>query len=69
LDASKIIRAVSYLTASIVLIFGVMLLTGFLMPESIPLDFRIIMGVIVILYGIYRTVIIFVKQRNEKDAE
>ena len=66
--AQSIFRFASYVTASLVLMLGVIIVTG-LMPAYVPTNFRIIVGSVMIIYGAYRIVILTLKQRDAKGLE
>ena len=69
MNAETILRIVSYTTASTLLATGIVVLTGFFMPTYIPDNFRITLGIVIVLYGIYRIVMLGIKRRNERDAK
>ena len=69
MTAQLIVRLVSYVTASVVLVVGIVILAGALLPAYVPTNYRIIAGVVMILYGTYRIAMIWMKQRNEKRWE
>ncbi|MBA4312760.1 MAG: hypothetical protein C0417_09035 [Chlorobiaceae bacterium] len=69
MNASLILRIVTYVTAGSILIMGIIILTGFLLPSHIAPSFRIMMGIMMIVYGIYRIVIITIKNRRKDETE
>ncbi|MBI1806116.1 MAG: hypothetical protein HYR76_03565 [Ignavibacteria bacterium] len=64
--AQTILIVVSYITASAILIVGIIVLTGFIIPSYVPENYRIIMGVAMVLYGVYRLTMLRIKQRKMK---
>ena len=66
MDAKSLIRIFGYSTASIVLIVGIAIIFGIVFPSFIPDNFRIIIGVVFVLYGGYRGMMLWVQQRYEK---
>lgn len=67
MDAQSILRKLSYTTASIVMLMGGVFLTGFFLPSYIPDNFRMIMGVVMIIYGIYRVTMLRVKEKQDQE--
>ncbi|MBI1804800.1 MAG: hypothetical protein HY033_13340 [Ignavibacteriae bacterium] len=55
---------VSLITASLILILGIIILAGYLLPAYVQANYRIIMSTVMILYGTYRTFIAVMKIRN-----
>ncbi len=62
--AQVLFRIISFVTACLILLLGIMLLAGPMIPAYIPANYRIILGVVMILYGSYRIVMVVLKQRN-----
>ncbi len=67
LDAQIILRTVGYITGGIVLVAGVLIISGYIVPSYVPDNFRIIAGAVLILYGIYRPAMIYIKSRKPAD--
>ena len=66
MNAQSIVRITSYITAGLILVVGIVILTGFSIPDSIPTNFRIILGSMMIVYAVYRIVMVSVRKRNEE---
>jgi putative Mn2+ efflux pump MntP len=64
-----IIQIVGYITAAIVMLAGILVLTGYIVSSYVPENFRIVAGIVLILYGIYRPAMIFIKNKNAKRFE
>jgi len=64
--AQIIFRIVSVITAALILTVGIVILTGLLIPAYVPADYRIIVGVVMILYGSYRIATVWRRQRNAR---
>jgi hypothetical protein len=64
-----ILRIISYVTASLILVIGIIVAGGLFLPDYIPLNFRIILGVIMILYGLFRIAMIHFRRRNVRDEK
>jgi len=67
--AQTILNVVGFMTSGLILLLGIALLVGFMIPSYIPSGTRIITGVVMVLYGGYRISMIIVKQRNAKRRE
>ena len=46
------------------MVIGILVIAGVLVPVNFPEQFRVIMGVVVFLYGLYRFVVEYVKKRH-----
>ncbi|MBI5214972.1 MAG: hypothetical protein HY960_04415 [Ignavibacteriae bacterium] len=64
-NPSIIIYIVSYFTASLIAVLGVAALFGWFFPTYIPENIRLLLGVMMILWGIYRVVSTRMKQQQE----
>ena len=62
--AVTVLLVVSYMTASLILIVGIITLSGFLLPEYVPSDIRIILGIVMTFYGVYRIAMLRMKQKK-----
>jgi len=62
--AQVIFRIISAITATLILMVGIVILTGLLIPAYVPANYRIILGVVMVLYGCYRILMIWRKQRH-----
>lgn len=69
MNAQTIINLVSYVTVGLVLVVGIMSVTGYLIPEYVPDNFRLMMGIVLVLYSVYRIATIWTKQRNARRME
>jgi hypothetical protein len=69
MNGQLLIRIVGLVTASITLVAGIIVTTGLFVPEYIPANFRITIGVVLMLYGVYRGAMIWVKYQQEQHLE
>ncbi len=70
MDGQLIVRTVGYITGGIVLVAGILIISGFIVPSYVPENFRIVAGIVLILYGLYRPAMIYIKGRNaERDEQ
>ena len=68
-NPQAILRILTYFVAVLILFWGVIVLAGLFLPESIPPNFRIMLGIVLILYSIYRIVIIWTKKQARREYE
>lgn len=66
MTADNIVRVVSYLTSSMVLLVGIIVLFNLFLPGSIPGNFRVVLGICMVIYGVYRIFMIWKKQQSER---
>lgn len=65
-DVNRILNVVVMVLAAAVMAVGLLAILGMLIPVYIPEQYRIIMGVVVFLYGLYRFVLSYFRlQRRE----
>jgi hypothetical protein len=64
-----ILKIISYVTASLILVLGIIVAGGLFLPDYVPLNFRIILGVIMILYGLFRIAMIHFRRHNVRNDE
>ncbi len=69
MDGQLIVRFVGYITAGVVLVAGILIISGYIVPSYVPANFRIIAGVVLILYGLYRPAMIYLKSKKAHRAE
>ncbi len=69
MQAQDIVRVFGYSTAAIVLISGIVIILGIGFPRYIPNNYRVILGIVLVLYGVYRAATLWGKQRNERREE
>jgi uncharacterized membrane protein len=67
-EAQTIIRIFGYSTAGIVFVAGIIIMLGFF-PSYVPDNFRVIAGIVLMLYGIYRAAMLRMNQRSPKREE
>lgn len=60
----KFLLIFSYSVSAIVVIAGIGIIAGLLLPPYVPSNFRIITGIVFVLYGIYRSVTLWTKSKQ-----
>ncbi len=66
MNAQSVVRITSFITAGLILVIGIVVLTGYSLPDTIPTNFRIILGSMMVLYAAYRIIMVSIKKRNEE---
>ena len=64
--AQVMFRIISFITAGLILVVGIAILAGPLMPAYVPPNYRFILGIVMVLYGSYRILMVWIKQRNAR---
>lgn len=62
--ATSILNLVGYAIAVLITCAGIAALTGLLLPSYVALNARIFLGIIMILYGVFRAATTYMKQRQ-----
>jgi preprotein translocase subunit SecF len=62
------VTLVGLVTAAAVLVTGVVIITGIVLP-GVPVNSRILVGCVMIGYGIYRSIILWMKHRSDKKEQ
>jgi hypothetical protein len=58
---------IAYTAGAVFIVFGLAILFTNIMPTYLPTQFKITMGIVLFLYGVYRIIsTVFKKKRNEK---
>ncbi len=66
MGAELILRIVGLFTAGLILAVGVIVLSGSLLPASVPDNYRMIFGLVMVIYGSYRIAILWMKLKNAR---
>ena len=59
MNATDVFRYTILIVSAAAMALGVLIIAGVLVPRNFPEDFRVIMGIVVFLYGLYRFVIAY----------
>lgn len=59
-----IMKYVAYVVASLFIVLGIAILTGYLLKEGVPAQLRVMAGIVLILYGAFRIVITLFKKNT-----
>jgi hypothetical protein len=72
MNLAGFIKILGYFTSIVLFLFGLIILTGvfdFLRLRNLPEQFRIIFGIVFLLYGIYRFVRLKFSQRDTDEED
>jgi len=64
MSVPSVLRIITLVLASSAMVCGILVVGDILAPPNIPDQFRIILGVVVFLYGAYRFVITFYQKQK-----
>jgi hypothetical protein len=64
MTAAKLLRYFGYAASALVSLTGCLIIAGLILPLYVPSTFRVMFGVVLVLYGVYRYVAIRFKRRD-----
>ena len=67
MTSQAFVTVVGLVTAAAVFATGIVILTGLLLPTSVPAGSRILVGCVMIGYGVYRSIMLWMNHRSEKN--
>jgi hypothetical protein len=65
----KIMMYIAYTAGALFIVFGLAILFTDLLPTYLPSQFKIMMGIVLVLYGAYRIISIVFKKRQDEKPE
>jgi hypothetical protein len=69
MNGQLLIRIIGLVTSGVTLVAGIIVTAGLFVPDYIPSNFRITIGIVLVLYGLYRGANIWVKYQQEQHLE
>lgn len=60
--ARKVLRYLGYAVSTTLFLTGILIIAGYLVPSYIPSNFRVLFGVVLVLYGVFRFVSLRVRK-------
>jgi hypothetical protein len=63
----KIMLYVGYTMSAVFALGGIIILSGSVIPDHLPTKFRITLGIVLILYSIYRFITVRMKKRQQDE--
>jgi len=64
-----IMKYIAYSAGAVFILLGIALVFTNITPDYLPYQFKIIMGIVLFLYGIFRIVITMFKQRQANEDQ
>ncbi len=68
MTGAKFLRYFGYAASTTLSLFGILVMAGLLIPSYIPSKFRVLFGVVLVLYGIFRFVSLRSKKPSDEDS-
>jgi len=65
MNFTAIIRYIIMALSSALMVLGVLVIAGLLVPRLFPDQYRVILGIVVFLYGAYRFSVAYVRRPKE----
>jgi membrane protein YdbS with pleckstrin-like domain len=69
MNLQSVLTLLSVVTASLILIIGVVLLTGLFLPAQVPVNYRYTLGTVMTLYALYRIGMAVAKYRRRGEND
>ncbi len=64
MNAGKLFGYLAYLLSAVFFFGGLFVIFGVFLPSRVPEQFRIMLGIVLMLWGIYRFVVTYTKSRQ-----
>jgi hypothetical protein len=64
MNLTLIVRIMNMAVRAMFIVIGIMLIVGLFRLQNIPAQFRILLGAVFVLYGIFRIVTLFIKKEG-----
>ena len=64
MNLTMIVRIMNMAVRAMFIVIGIMLIVGLFRLRNIPAQFRILLGAVFVLYGIFRIVTLFIKKEG-----
>jgi len=68
MDPVRFFRYFGYTISVIFFVSGILIIAGLVIPTTLPTQFRIMLGAVVVLYGIFRFVRVQVSRKRDSDG-
>ena len=69
MNGQTIVTLVGFVTAGVVLLGGIAIIAGLVLPAYVPDNYRTIVGFVLIIYGLYRSTMLWIKHKNARRYE
>lgn len=67
MTVAKFLRYFGYAASTMLSLLGVLIIVGLLIPSYVPSNFRVVLGVVLVLYGIFRFVSLRFKKTEDEE--
>ena len=64
MNVAGTLRIAILLLSSAAMMLGILVIAGILVPPNVPDEYRLILGVVILLYGLYRFAITYYRQQG-----
>ncbi len=64
MNAMRAVNYVILVVSAAVAVFGTLVIAGILVPKNFPEQFRVVIGVVILLYGVYHFVVSWYRQKE-----
>jgi len=64
----KFLRCFGYAASTALSVTGLLIIAGLLIPSYVPSKFRVLLGVVLVLYGIFRFVSLRFKKPDDEES-
>lgn len=62
MDPLAVLKVVVLIAAAAAMLVGVLVMVGLLVPRNFPEQYRVVIGLVVFLYGLHRFVVTYFRQ-------
>lgn len=67
MNVNSVVRIVILVISAAVMLVGILAMAGMLVPRYFPDEYRVIVGAVVFLYGLYRFVLAYYRERRKEE--
>lgn len=67
MTVAKFLRYFGYAASTTLSLLGVLIIVGLLIPSYVPSNFRVLLGVVLVLYGVFRFVSLRFKKTDDEE--
>jgi len=67
MNVAEVLKYTILVISAAAMLLGVLIIAGVLVPRNFPDQYRVIMGIVVFLYGLYRFVIAYTRSLRRDD--
>ena len=67
MTVAKFLRYFGYAASTTLSLLGVLIIVGLLIPSYVPSNFRVLLGVVLVLYGVFRFVSLRFKKPEDEE--